>query len=121
MSYCKWNDLLVRHFFGQTDKEIILYIDEDILNQIGESENLDFNDFLESVLDCVENRFAIYDSVINSPRRDTLINRRLSGDIMKMPWILANPNDLENPKVDSRYDLPFFNFVVLAIIWIGRA
>jgi len=54
MSYRKWNEAFVKYFFtDNTDEEIILYVDNDIINEIGKSNDLGgIEDFLKVSIPC---------------------------------------------------------------------
>ena len=51
MEYLKWNDLLVNFFFNSSmsGREVLLYVNEDVINTIGEPHGADTADFIQSV------------------------------------------------------------------------
>jgi hypothetical protein len=51
MDYIEWNNLIGKHFFNETNsgREVFLYVNDDVLNEIGQETNCDVNDFIESI------------------------------------------------------------------------
>jgi len=51
MEYLEWNDLIARHFFNEENagKEILLYVNDEILREMGEKSNSGVDDFIQSV------------------------------------------------------------------------
>ncbi len=52
MEYLEWNDLIARHFFNEENagKEILLYVNDKILSEIGEKGSSSVDDFIQSVM-----------------------------------------------------------------------
>ena len=51
MNYLEWNDLIARKFFNENmaGREVLLYVNEDTINQIGVETGADVEDFIQSV------------------------------------------------------------------------
>ncbi|NIA11705.1 MAG: hypothetical protein GWP10_18780 [Nitrospiraceae bacterium] len=51
MNYIEWNDLIARKFFNENmaGREVLLYVNEDTINQIGGEAGADVEDFIQSV------------------------------------------------------------------------
>jgi len=51
MDYMEWNDLIARKFFNENmaGREVLLYVNEDTINQIGVETGADVEDFIQSV------------------------------------------------------------------------
>jgi len=51
MKYLEWNNLIARHFFNEENagREVLLYVNDEILGKIGKNENSGIEDFIESV------------------------------------------------------------------------
>jgi len=51
MNYIKWNDLIARKFFNENmaGREVLLYVNEDTINQIGAEAGAGVEDFIQSV------------------------------------------------------------------------
>jgi len=51
MNYLEWNDSIARHFFNEENagKEILLYVNDEILTEIGRANGCDVDDFVISV------------------------------------------------------------------------
>ncbi|MEA3343213.1 MAG: hypothetical protein U9Q92_03535, partial [archaeon] len=50
MNYLEWNNLLAKYFFNEekSGKEVLLYVNEDLINELGKPRGDDINNFLES-------------------------------------------------------------------------
>ena len=112
MSYKQWNNAFVKYFFdNDIDEEIILYADRDIINKVGEKNNLgDVEDFLKAIIVNNDNRKLIYGNNIDRvPNGNVAFNRRIqSGSIFDFALFLS---EHKSPKTK----LPFLNYVILAI------
>ncbi|WP_026674050.1 hypothetical protein [Alkalihalobacterium bogoriense] len=53
MSYLKWNSLIAKQFFNEAiaGREVLLFVDETFINEIGSKINEDLNDFISSVIE----------------------------------------------------------------------
>ncbi|OGF64411.1 MAG: hypothetical protein A2Y62_13505 [Candidatus Fischerbacteria bacterium RBG_13_37_8] len=53
MQYLEWNNLIAKHFFNESKagKEVLLYINDGLINYLGESFGFDVDDFIKSVKD----------------------------------------------------------------------
>ncbi|MBC8484513.1 MAG: hypothetical protein H8D45_00525, partial [Bacteroidetes bacterium] len=51
MDYLNWNDSLVKHFFSEsmTNREVLLYINDEVISQLGEPHGAGVDDFIEAV------------------------------------------------------------------------
>jgi hypothetical protein len=51
MDYLEWNDLIARHFFNEemAGREVLLYVNEDLIKKLGEPFNAEAQDFIEAV------------------------------------------------------------------------
>lgn len=51
MNYLQWNDLIVKHFFkeAKAGREVLLYVNDEIIDSIGEPYGIGVDDFIESV------------------------------------------------------------------------
>lgn len=114
MSYIKWNKALTNHFFNQQnkDREVILYADKIILNEIGEKNNLGkYEDFIKCILIDFDARCDLYDDIISMPRRigkDKIgINKELKNKVKEFPNHLSNKM--------GKFDLVYFNYIIFYI------
>ena len=108
--YVNWNSAFLKYFFNpeREGQEVILFIDEDLITEIGIKNNLGtYGDFLKTILVQEDLRFAIYDRISGKARRDVDVNRNIKKIITEFPNILEQLN--------SNYDLAFFNYIVLYI------
>lgn len=112
MQYKKWNEAFVKHYFEENkNEEIILYVDEDIINEIGKNYNIgNIDDFLGAIIIDIEVRKYIYQNNIGRiPRGDVEFNRNIkSGSIFDFAAFLAKEKN-------GLTKLPFLNYVILAI------
>lgn len=110
MKYKLWNEAFVKHFFEENkNKEIILYVDEDIIKDIGEKNNLGgVIDFLNAIIVDVDERSSIYQKNIGRlPRGNVQFNRNMqAGSIFDFAAFLSE---------NAKKKLPFLNYVILAI------
>lgn len=114
MSYIKWNKALTNHFFNQQnkDREVILYADKIILNEIGEKKNLGkYEDFIKCILINFDSRCDLYDEIIANPRRSgndkIKINKELKNKIKEFPNHLSGKT--------GKFDLVYFNYIIFYI------
>ncbi|MBO0593255.1 hypothetical protein I2486_17775 [Cellulophaga sp. E16_2] len=113
-NYLEWNNALTNHFFNvkNDQKEVILYADEALINQIGEQNNLgNYNDFLKVVLVDKVGKCAIYDKVAAASgiRRTVDINKTINKSISEFPNILKD--------LGSRnFKISYFNYIIFYII-----
>lgn len=51
MDYLKWNNLIAKHFFNESNsgREVLLYVNEELIKELGVRFSADVNDFIESV------------------------------------------------------------------------
>lgn len=51
MEYLEWNDLIAKYFFNETKsgKEVLLYVNDEVINSLGEPFGVGVDDFIESV------------------------------------------------------------------------
>jgi hypothetical protein len=110
-NYIKWNKALVKHFFNEKNigKEIILYVDSDLISSIGQNNNLgSYDDFINTILIDFDFRIGVYNKISNTSQKgNTVLNRSLNKSIDDFPHILNQAN--------SRLDLVFFNYIVFYI------
>ena len=114
LNYIKWNKVLLNHFFNEKNdqKEVILYADEDLIDQIGEQNNLgDYNDFLKVVLVDIDTKRSIYDKIASASgsSRSTEVNKALRKSIFEFPNILKNFGF-------RNYNIIYFNYIIFYII-----
>ncbi|MFD2914777.1 hypothetical protein [Psychroserpens luteus] len=112
-NYIKWNNAFLNYFFNKNNKgkEVILYADEDLINKIGEENNLgNYQDFLKTVLVNKEVKVAIYDKVAASlgVRRNVSVNKVLKNSITEFSKVLK---DLES----RHHKVIYFNYIILYI------
>lgn len=113
MNYLKWNKSFVNYYFeNNEDKEIILYADKDIINKIGEKNELGgIEDFLQSLIVDYEGRREIYKSIFGpvSGPNSVVINKGITkGSLFDFALFLAD-------QTKTSKDLPFLNYVILAV------
>jgi hypothetical protein len=114
MSYKKWNTALIDHFFYSNDnQEVILYCDEDVINEIGQSKRLGkIEDFLNQVI-LEEKRTEIYDSYFYD-RRSNLsveINRKIKNyKGLKFSLLLFEKG------LEKKVSLSYFSFIITSIL-----
>lgn len=114
MSYNKWNKALIDHFFNQhNNQEVILYCDEDVINEIGKANKLgNIQEFADQVV-LEEKRFGIYDSYFND-RRGKLsveINRKIINSKGLNFSLLLYEKGLE-----KKVTLSYFSFLIISIL-----
>lgn len=71
--YFLWNEGLIDHFFSEGKREILLYVDKKLLEEIGEKAGLKAEDYMEDFLSCVEDFCSCYNQYIcpkGSPNKD---------------------------------------------------
>ncbi|ABW19399.1 hypothetical protein [Alkaliphilus oremlandii] len=51
MNYLEWNEAIARHYFNESmaGREVILFMDENLINSLGERKNSDIEDFFEAI------------------------------------------------------------------------
>lgn len=51
MDYLKWNNLITEHFFNESNsgREVLLYVNEELIKELGAPFGVEVNDFIESV------------------------------------------------------------------------
>ena len=51
MDYQEWNDLIAKHFFDESKagREVLLYVNEQLINELGASKGVGLQDFIEAV------------------------------------------------------------------------
>lgn len=62
--YFLWNKGLIEHFFRKGKREILLYIDKKLLEEIGKSKNINAEDYQKDFTSCVEHFCAHYNCYI---------------------------------------------------------
>lgn len=118
-SFIKWTEALKDHFFSRdSQEEVFLYVDEQILDKIGNDNGLgDHNCFLNTVLVDIGDRIDLYDKLyfhINrfQPRRTPAENRKLtSSSILKFASFLGD-------KITG--DQFYFPYVVLVMYYASQ-
>jgi hypothetical protein len=113
-SYIKWNKALLNHFFNEKNenKEVILYADEDLIDKIGDQNNLgDYDTFLKIILVDIECKRSIYDKIASASgsNRSTEVNMALKKPIYEFPNILKNLGSRNN-------NICYFNYIVFYIV-----
>jgi len=111
MSYKKWNIALTNYFFNENNinKEVILYADKNLVNEIGEKHGLgNYDDFIKCILIDFNSRCNLYDDIIDSPKRlgnnRVTINQELNHKIKRFPNHLADKT--------GKFDLVYFNYII---------
>jgi hypothetical protein len=100
-NYINWTGALINYFFCGRDasEEVFLYVDERILDQIGEENGLgDHNDFLSTVLLTQEERAKLYDQLYYQgylSRRSPQVNQIIqdSHNILQFAKCLSERKD----------------------------
>lgn len=116
MSYKRWNKALLDYYFTGNDsnKEVLLYCDEEIINEIGKENELGgFSEFINSTLDLEEvKRFEVFDSFfLSSFRRTVSDNRSISNGKDQIFGVF-----LFKKEDGTKVNLSYFNFIITAII-----
>lgn len=73
--YFLWNNGLLEHFFTNGKSEIMLYVDKQLLEEIGKNKGIDAEDYKEDFISCVECFCAHYNRYIclkRDPNGDNL-------------------------------------------------
>lgn len=113
LNYFKWNKVLLKYFFNEKNenREVILYADEELINEIGKQNDLgDYEDFLKVVLVDKYERASIYDKIASASgiQRSTDVNRALSRSITEFSNVLMD--------LGSRnYKIIYFNYIIFYI------
>lgn len=113
-NYKKWNTALIDHFFTNNDKqEVILYCDEEVIDEIGKNNNIGtISDFVEQVID-EEKRIQIYDSYFNDRQGNlsTTINRNIkTSKGLKFSLLLHKKG------IVKKVPLTYFSFIIVSIL-----
>ena len=113
-TYKEWNNALIEYYFHSNDsKEVILYCDEEIINEIGLKNNIGtIKDFVEHVINEVK-RIDIYDSFFYD-RRGKLsidVNKKISGAKGLKFSILLYEKGCE-----YKVSLSYFSFIIISIL-----
>ena len=115
MTYKRWNKALLNYYFKvENEQEVILYCDENIINTIGQENNLGtIENFINLCLPISNNeKITIYESFFG--RTTTQINRRLNGSHdLKLAVTFY---ELER---NTNIELSYFNFIILSILKKG--
>lgn len=67
--YFLWNDGLREHYFAKGKSEIMLYVDKQLLEEIGKKKGIEAEDYKEDFISCVE-RFCAHYNFYMCPKRD---------------------------------------------------
>jgi hypothetical protein len=113
MSYKKWNEALIDYYFNENKtEEVILYCDEEIINEIGKGKNIGLlTDFINCVLADEKCRFEIFDSLFLKGSRDTKLNRKIITNIdLKFSIVLYESG------IDRKIPLTFFSYIIISIL-----
>lgn len=109
--YLDWNKAFLNHFFKEKNghKEVILYVDNDLINEIGDKNKLgNYSDFIKVVLIDTEGKRFIYDKIVLGNKRNVEVNRSLQKSIDDFPNLLKD--------IKSRnYHLIYFNYIIFYI------
>ena len=107
--FINWTNALIDYFFSRdSEEEVFLYVDEQILDQIGKENELgDHHSFLNTFLVPIDDRIALYDELYlhenkYKPNRNPKVNRDL-----KTPLILNFASFLKNNIPYSDYYFPY--------------
>lgn len=113
-NYKEWNKALIDYYFHSNDgKEIILYCDEVIINEIGKHYNLgDIKDFVDQVIK-EEKRIDIYDSFFDDRRGKSSVdvNRKINGAKGWKFSILLHEKGNQH-----KVSLSYFSFIIISIL-----
>ncbi|MBU3661313.1 MAG: hypothetical protein FGM14_15700 [Flavobacteriales bacterium] len=112
--YKNWNNALIEHFFHiDKNQEIILYCDEDLINDIGDKNKLgNINNFVNEVIS-EEKRTEIYDSYFSdrSGKQSVSINKEIrSSNGLKFSLLL-----FEKGK-QFKIKLSYLSFLIISIL-----
>ena len=115
-----WTNVLWDHFFSREEnEEVFIYVDESIIDQIGNENGLgDHNDFIRTFQVPINNRIQLYDELFlqenrYQPHRSTNDNRRLTSSS-----ILNFAIFLEEKFINIAY---YFPYVVLVMYYACQA
>lgn len=73
--YFLWNEGLIAHFFAAGKQDVLFYVDERLLEEIGKKAGIEAEDYMEDFLSCVEDFCSCYNQYIcpkGSPNKDKL-------------------------------------------------
>ncbi|GAA4053456.1 hypothetical protein [Flavobacterium chungnamense] len=113
MSYKKWNEALIDYYFNENKtEEVILYCDEEIINEIGTTKNIGLlTDFINCVLADENERFTIFDSLFIKGGRDTRLNGKIkTNSDLKFSIVLYDTG------IDRKIPMTFFSYIILSIL-----
>lgn len=119
-NFINWTNALLDYFFSRNaDEEVFIYVDESIIDQLGNDNGLgDHNDFIRTFQVPVDNRIQLYDELFLQenrymPHRSTKDNRRLTSSS-----ILNFAIFLEEKFINTPY---YFPYVVLVMYYASQA
>ena len=113
-NYKEWNKALIDYYFHSNDgKEVILYCDEDIINEVGSKNKIGkIEDFVDHVID-EGKRIAIYDSFFDdrTGRLSVNVNKKIRGAKgLKFPILLYEKG------IENNVPLTYFSFIIISIL-----
>lgn len=116
-NFINWTEALVDYFFSRnTEEEVFLYVDESILDQIGEEKKLgNHEDFINTFIIPPEHRISVYDMLLEHDgvlaNRTPADNRRLNSNILEFASFLHD-------KTQHDY---YFPYAVLVMYYASQA
>ena len=78
LTYIQWNDLIARYFFneGMAGKEVILFANIDLINEIGRSYGEGFDNFVQKSIEGPESIYIRSDNICHKAYSTYLLGRR---------------------------------------------
>jgi hypothetical protein len=113
MSYKKWNTALIDYYFNNNaEEEVILYCDEEIINEIGVSSNLGLlPDFINCVLADEEGRRTVFDSFFNHRNGKVSLNKKIiSSHNLDFSIVLHETG------IEKKISMTFFSCIITSIL-----
>lgn len=113
MSYKKWNTALINYYFNNnSEEEVILYCDEEIINEIGSKNNIgSISDFINCVLADEKKRTGIFDSYFPHRNGNVALNRKIKANTdLKFSIVLYETG------IEKKIPMTFFSYIILSIL-----
>lgn len=113
MSYKKWNNALIKYYFNNnSEEEVILYCDEEIINEIGSKNKIgSISDFVNCVLTDEKGRTSIFDSYFHHRNGNITLNRKIKvNSDLKFSIVLYETG------IEKKISLTFFSYIIISIL-----
>ena len=117
--YFNWNTALIEYYFKNKQKEIMLYADETILEEIGRGIGIDCTDYKQTFYKTVESFCRDYSETYFNKKDKTDV-LAVANDICKQSRKLYvasfNENKIYKEDRQQTYELPYLSIVIYIIM-----